>query len=88
MFKTIHVLSGDPPGPPLEDMMSRIEQPSLLISAGTAIERDFNVLYDKAAAGAPVEHWNLPDAHHTDAIHEHPVEYENRVAEFFDRSLL
>ena len=29
-----------------------------------------------------------PGLGHTDAIHEHPVEYENRVAEFFDRSLL
>jgi uncharacterized protein len=88
MFKTIRVLSGDPPGPPLEDLMSRIEQPSLLISAGTGMERDFNVLYDRAAAHGPVEHWNLPDAHHTDAVHEHAGEYEHRVVAFFDDTLL
>jgi fermentation-respiration switch protein FrsA (DUF1100 family) len=87
MFKTIEVLSGDPPSPALEDRIAQIEQPSLLISAGTAIERDFNVLYDEAAGDAPVEHWNLPDAHHTDAIHEYPEEYERRLASFFDRAL-
>jgi uncharacterized protein len=87
MFKTIRVLSGDPPSPPLEDLMSRIEQPSLLISAGTTTERDFNILYDKAAATGPVKHWNLPTAHHTDAIHEHAREYERRVVSFFDAAL-
>jgi uncharacterized protein len=88
MFKTIGVLSGDPPSPALEDRIAAIEQPSLLISAGTTIERDFNVLYDEAAGDGPVEHWNLPDAHHTDAIHEHGGEYEQRVTDFFDRALL
>lgn len=51
-----------PPAPALEDRIAEIEQPSLLISAGTAIERDFNVLYENAADEDPVEHWNLPDA--------------------------
>ncbi len=88
MFTTIGVLSGDPPSPALEDRIAEIEQPSLLISAGTTIERDFNVLYDEAAGGGPVEHWNLPDAHHTDAIHQHAGEYERRVVDFLDRALL
>jgi uncharacterized protein len=88
MFKTIGVLSGDSPGPALEDMMPRLEQPALMISAGTAIERDFNVLYDDAAASGPVQHWNLPDAHHTDAIHEHAGEYERRVVDFLNAALL
>jgi fermentation-respiration switch protein FrsA (DUF1100 family) len=87
MFSTIRVLSGDAPGPPLEDVIARVASPTLLISAGTAIERDFNVLYDDAARG-PVEHWNLPDAHHTDAIHEFASEYEQRVARFFNEALL
>ena len=67
--------------------MPRIESPTLLISAGTALERDFNVFYDEAAGDRAVEHWNLPEAHHTDAIHEHADEYEARVASFFDRTL-
>jgi uncharacterized protein len=87
MFQTIRVLSGDRPGPALEDLMPEIESPVLMISAGTAVERDFNVLYDEAAGDA-VEHWNLPDAHHTDAIHEHAEEYERRVAAFFNAALL
>ena len=86
MFTTIRVLSGDPPGPPLEDLIARVRAPTLLISAGTAIERDFNVLYDEAARG-PVEHWNLPDAHHTDAIRDRPADYERRVVAFFDQAL-
>ena len=86
MFTTIRVLSGDPPGPPLEDLIARVRTPTLLISAGTAIERDFNVLYDQAARG-PVEHWNLPDARHTDGIRDRPADYERRVVAFFDRTL-
>jgi uncharacterized protein len=31
MFTTMRVLSGDPPGPPLEDVVRRIDQPTLLI---------------------------------------------------------
>ncbi|HWM09090.1 MAG TPA: alpha/beta fold hydrolase [Solirubrobacteraceae bacterium] len=87
MFSTIRLLSGDAPGPALEDQMPRIESPTLLISAGTDAERDFNVLYDEAAPDGPVEHWNLPDATHTHAIHDEPEEYERRVASFFDRTL-
>jgi hypothetical protein len=83
MFTTIRVLSGDPPGPPLEDMIARVRAPTLLISAGEEVERDFNVLYQRAATG-PVEHWNLPTAHHTRAIREHPEGYERRVVSFFD----
>jgi hypothetical protein len=48
MFATIRVLSGDPPIPPLEDQIARVQSPTLLISAGESVERDFNVLYDTA----------------------------------------
>jgi uncharacterized protein len=86
MFATMRVLSGDPPGPPLEDQVARLRSPALLISAGEDEERDFNVLYDDV--GNPmVEHWNLPDAHHTAAIREHRREYERRVVAFFDNEL-
>jgi hypothetical protein len=87
MFSTIRLLSGDAPTRPLEDQVRKIDSPTLLISAGTDVERDFNVLYDEAAAEGPVEHWNLPDAHHTEAIHEYPEEYERRVASFLSRAL-
>jgi len=86
MFATIRVLSGDGAGPPLEDLVARLRSRTLLISAGVDEERDFNVLYHEAARGR-VEHWNLPDAHHTDAIRERPHEYERRVVAFFDEAL-
>jgi len=86
MFTTIRVLSGDPPGPPLEDVMPRIEAPTLLISAGEDVEQEFNVIYDEAARG-PVEHWNLPSAQHTRAIRQQAAEYERRVVGHFDAAL-
>ena len=86
MFATTRVLSGYPPTRPLEDQVRKIESPTLLISAGTDVERDFNVLYDEAADG-PVEHWNLPGADHTRAIRQHRDEYERRVVSFLDAAL-
>ena len=86
MFSTIRVLSGDPPGPPLEDAVRNIESPTLLISAGAKEEWEFSALYD-AAAGDAVEHWNLPEAHHTRAIREQPEDYERRVVGFLSAAL-
>jgi pimeloyl-ACP methyl ester carboxylesterase len=85
-FAALRVLTGDAPGTRLADSMPRIDAPVLLVSAGAAAERDFNVLYDHVG-GSGVQHWNLPDAHHTQAIHEHRDEYEQRVTEFFDGAL-
>jgi uncharacterized protein len=87
MFSTIRVLSGDPPGTPLEDAVSRIDDPTLLISAGEADERNANMLYDDAATG-PVEHWNLPAAEHTRGIRTERAAYERRVSGFFNAALL
>src|SRR6478672_2547865 len=86
MFTTIRVLSGDAPGPPLQDLLARMRTPTLLVSAGTQEERDFNVLYARSASPS-VEHWNLPDANHTAALREHPRAYERRVLAFLDRAL-
>jgi hypothetical protein len=87
MFTTMRVLSGDRPGPPLQDLIAQVRAPTLLVSAGEAEERDFNALYNEVGNPA-VEHWNLPDAHHTAAIRERPGEYERRVVAFFDAALL
>jgi uncharacterized protein len=86
MFSTVRVLSGDPPGPPLEDLVRRVRTPTLLVSAGTAEEKQFSDLYARAAAGR-VEHWNLPRASHTRAIHQERAAYERRVVGHFDRAL-
>jgi fermentation-respiration switch protein FrsA (DUF1100 family) len=86
MFSTMRVVSGDPPGPAIEDQIARLESPALLISAGTDIEREFNQFYERIASPS-VEHWNVPDAEHTHAIRSHRAEYEQRVGGFFDRTL-
>jgi hypothetical protein len=86
MFTTIRVLSGDPPGPALEDLVPRIRARTLLVSAGTADERDFSALYARAGGGR-IAHWNLPDAQHTRAIQSHRAEYERKVVGMFDRAL-
>ena len=39
MFAAMHVFSGDAPGPALEDLVPRIDDPTLLISAGTSEEK-------------------------------------------------
>jgi fermentation-respiration switch protein FrsA (DUF1100 family) len=57
-----------------------------MVSAGTAEEVEFGALYDRAG-GPNVEHWNLPDATHTDAIRQAAEPYERRVTEFFGRAL-
>ena len=86
MFKTIEVLSGDPPSPALQDRVRELRQPLLMISAGTAEEYEFSALYDRAG-GPNVEHWNLPDATHTAAIRQSAEPYERRVTGFFERAL-
>jgi uncharacterized protein len=86
MFTTVRVLSGDRPGPALEDLVPRIAAPTLLVSAGTAEEREFSDLYERAAGGR-VKHWNLPGADHTRAITQYPAQYEARVVGLFDRAL-
>ena len=86
MFKTMEVLSGDPPSPALEDRVRKLRQPLLMVSAGTAEEYEFSALYDRAG-GPNVEHWNLPDATHTAAIRQEAEAYEARVTAFFDREL-
>jgi pimeloyl-ACP methyl ester carboxylesterase/uncharacterized membrane protein HdeD (DUF308 family) len=86
MFATIRVLSGDAPGTPLMDAVRRIDEPTLLISAGETDERNANVRYEAAATG-PVEHWNLSGAEHTHAIRTDREAYEQRVVGFIGAAL-
>ena len=86
MFSTLRVVSGDAPGPPLDEAMARIESPTLLISAGRDVEREFNARYAAASHGR-AEHWNLPAATHTRAIRSDRTAYERRVVRFLDSAL-
>jgi acetyl esterase/lipase len=60
-IKAVRLWSGQAPSRPLRDVVRDIAAPTLLISAGTDVERDFNRSY---AAEAPLHltHWNLPRA--------------------------
>jgi hypothetical protein len=88
-FTAARVFSGSSPGKPLEDLVARISPTPLLLIAGGRgqFERDFNLIYAKAAR-EPVELWDLPDVNHTQAINERPASYEQRVVGFLDRALL
>ena len=85
-FKTMEILSGDPPSPALEDRVRKIRQPVLMVSTGTAEEAEFGQLYDRAG-GPNLELWHLPHAGHTAAIRQAAPQYEQRVTAFFDRAL-
>ena len=89
MFAASRVFSGSSPGKPLEDLVARIAPTPLPLIAGGRgqFERDFNLIYEKAAR-EPVELWDLPDVNHTKAINERPAQYEQRVVGFFDRALV
>ncbi len=86
MFKAIEVIGGQAPPVALEDRISRITSPLLLISSGRLAEYDFNALYMKSAQPT-TQHWNMPNGHHTRGLREYPAEYEQRVTGFFAQSL-
>jgi hypothetical protein len=87
MVKAIEVLFGQLAALAARKLVPRIASPLLLISAGRSVEYGYNVAYARATRPT-TEHWNLPDAHHTDAIREHPREYARRVVASFDEALL
>lgn len=80
-MKAVRLWSGQAPSRPLADVVRDITAPTLLISAGTDAERDFNRSY-AAQAPAHLTHWNLPLAAHTGALRRYPVPYEHRVVGF------
>jgi fermentation-respiration switch protein FrsA (DUF1100 family) len=86
MFKAVEVIGGQAPPVPLEQRISRITSPLLLISAGRSAEYEFNAHYMKTAQPT-TRHWNLAGGHHTRGLREYPAEYERRVVDFFAQSL-
>jgi hypothetical protein len=85
-LKAVHLWSGQAPSRPLGDVVRDITSPTLLISAGTDAERDFNRTY-AAEAAEFLTHWNLPQAAHTGALRRYPAPYERRVVGFLRQAL-
>ena len=85
----VRLLSGDKPGPSLEELVAEVSPtPLLLIATGSlAPEITLNEIYARAAR-PPVDFWVLPDAYHTAAIRDEAVAYERRVIRHFDNALL
>jgi uncharacterized protein len=72
----------------ISEAVGRISpRPMLLISNGT----DFDYLQAQhyfELAKEPKEHWNIPDSQHCGGLSTHPQEYETKLVDFFDSSLL
>lgn len=86
----VTVFSNHGPPPPIVERIGLIApRPVFLISAehGIGNENGRQPRY-YAAAGEPKELWEVPGAEHTGGLEAQPAEYERRVVEFFDGSLL
>jgi uncharacterized protein len=88
MFSAGRLFAGTRPGPPLVELVEQAAPtPVLLVAAGSLPgELEANDRY--AAAGPSTTLWRLPEASHTNALHELPDEYEGRVLEHLDERLL
>jgi hypothetical protein len=84
-YTATEILSGAEPGPPLAELVTRVEAPVLLISTGTGPEQKANRVLHEAAPD--LELWELPAVGHTQGIHEERTAYERRVAGFLATAL-
>jgi len=76
-----------PPTTTLAAAQAIAPRPLLLISSGESGERArVAALYN--LAGEPKTHWNIPEAGHCGGPSIRPAEYEQRLVDFFNSSLL
>jgi fermentation-respiration switch protein FrsA (DUF1100 family) len=76
-----------PPTTTLKAAQSIAPRPLLLISSGESGERErVEALYQQA--GEPKTHWNIPESGHCGGPFARPDEYEQRLVDFFNLSLL
>jgi uncharacterized protein len=89
MFAAGQLFSGSAPGEPLRELVAHVAPTPLLMIATGSIpgEIPVNQVYAEAA-GEPAELWTLPDVAHTRAIAQVAAEYERRVIEHLDTTLL
>jgi fermentation-respiration switch protein FrsA (DUF1100 family) len=89
VLATVQLFSGTEPGPPLRELAARVSPTPLLFVAAGGLPGEIPMSRVYAdAAEEPVELWALPEAGHTDAIHDEDEDYERRVVEHFDAALL
>ncbi|MHC1782000.1 MAG: hypothetical protein AB9891_04405 [Anaerolineaceae bacterium] len=90
MYAAVQLISGQiPPEPPLLDaMLGANDSRFLWIAAGNnALEVEFNRLFAERL-GYRGELWVAPGVTHIGAFQAYPVDYEERVIEFFDQNLV
>ncbi len=62
-------------------------RPVLLVAGGGQPAEIPTARMYRAAGGANVDLWELPDTGHTAGLRKHPAEYERRIIGFLDRAL-
>jgi pimeloyl-ACP methyl ester carboxylesterase len=84
MYSTVRLLSGQIPPKPLLDSMIESESTRFLLIAGggNKLEVAFNEMFAEKL-GNRAALWIAPEAEHVQAFRQYPVEYEQRVIEFF-----
>ena len=87
-LQSVRAMSGMTPSRSLLEYMHRIAPRPVLLIAGGGLPAEISAsrLY-RAAGGAGVELWELPDTGHTGGLRKHPAQYERRTIGFLDRAL-
>ena len=90
MTASATVFQNHGPHPRIEERIGLIApRPVFLIYAVPGIgEEDLRQPQFFAAAGGPKQIWRVPGSNHTGGLEAQPAEYERRVIEFLDQSLL
>jgi uncharacterized protein len=90
MTAATSVFQNHGPHPRIEERIGLISpRPVFLIYAVPGIgEEDIRQPQFYAAAGEPKQIWRVPGSDHTGGLEAQPAEYERRVIEFLDHSLL
>ncbi len=89
MFASVQLFSGEqPPQPLLQSMLETAKTQFLLIAAGSnALEVSFNQMFTNTL-GNRAALWIAPGVGHTGAFSQYPQEYEQRLVNFFNRTLV
>jgi hypothetical protein len=90
MTAAVTVFGNDGPPPPIVDRIGQIApRPVFLIYAVPGMGgEDYRQPQYYAAAGEPKQMWQVPGSGHTGGFAAQPAEFERRVIDFLDRSLL